>query len=131
MKLKEQLEPISSLLIDPDKSQYVSIVLDGILKAASDEYAIFIYEHETDAYLFNSNISRIESIIEEVVNKKYKVIATHNDSWEVIKKDFNNKKRVFEYKEETEDMLLKLKKNDKDEPNEIEDLFGESVQYES
>ena len=50
--------------------------------------------------LFNENLLIIEETIEKILNKKYNLIATDLDEWEIIKNDFNHKLRPFIYKEE-------------------------------
>ena len=131
LKLKEDLEPISAELLNPDISQVVSIILDGTLKAASDEYAIFVYENENGAYIFNENILDVESVIEKVIDKKYKVIGIDEESWNKIKNDFNKKIRVFEYREEPEFKFKSEKAEEQNETTQIDDLFGDSVEYEN
>ena len=49
------------------------------------------------------------------------IIATDNADWETIKQDFNSKKTIYEYQEETnklEDILKK--KTGRKRPNQIE-----------
>ena len=129
LQLKDELESLSSWLIKPEVSQVVSIILDGTLKAASDEYVIFIYETENGADMFNENILDIESVIESFVNKKYKVIATDQNSWEKIKNEFNHKTRIFEYA--VEPPINENEKNNEElAKNEIDKLFSCDIEYE-
>lgn len=131
LKLKEDLEPISAQLMNPDVSQIVSIILDGTMKAASDEYAVFVYENENGAYIFNENILDIEKVIESLINKKYKVIATDEDSWNKIKNDFNKKIKVFEYRQEPEFNFNNDVTESDTENTKIDELFGDQVEYEN
>lgn len=132
VEIRNNLKDLSGLLINPDISQVVSIVLDGVIKAASDEYIVFVYENENNANLFNDNISDIENILESLLNKKYKVIATDLSSWNIIKDDFNNRKKVFNYVTE-ENMFQKCGKIEVEskDNSEIDDLFGSAVEYEN
>ena len=124
--IKEQ-EGIKSFLIDPNYSRYASIILDGTLKAASKEYLIYVYNEEETTDLFNENLMCIENTLGKVFNKKYKVIATDIISWEIIKKEFNNKKKKYELREEPVEFLKKLEKKEKN--NEIENLFEDNIIY--
>jgi len=98
-------------LLDSDISPFISIILDGNLKAASENNLIFVYKNKRTSNLFNENILNVEKTIEKVLKKPYKVIATDVEHWENIKNEFNNKKRQYNYIEETFN---------------IEDLFSET-----
>ena len=130
LQLKDELENLTSWLINPDRSQIVSIILDGTIKAASDEYIIFIYETENGSNIFNENLLEIEDVIESFINKKYKVIATDQNNWEFIKNEFNHKTRVFEYVEEPK-LEVKETIKEKVSNNKIDDLFGDTIEYEN
>ena len=122
------LELLNDLLLDPEYSHSASIILDGTLKAASNENLIFVYKTKRLSDLFNENLPIIEETIEKILNKKYNLIATNLDEWEIIKNDFNHKLRPFIYKEE----LFKLEDifKDEEEPkNNIETMFEDIIEY--
>lgn len=120
--LEDDLKP---LLINLDYSKYVSIILDGVLKAASKDHLVYVYEKEVDSDLFNENIINIEEVINKVFNGVYKVIATDNISWEIIKKEFNSHIKQYEYIEE--ENINEIFQNGIQ--NEIENLFSDAIQY--
>jgi len=102
-------------LLDSDISPFISIILDGNLKAASENNLIFVYKNKRTSNLFNENILNVEKTIEKVLKKQYKVIATDIEHWEQIKNEFNNKKRQYNYIEETfniEDLFNETKTGD-------------------
>lgn len=122
------LELLNDLLLDPEYSHSASIILDGTLKAASNENLIFVYKTKRLSDLFNENLPIIEETIEKILNKKYNLIATNLDEWEIIKNDFNHKLRPFIYKEE----LFKLEdifKNEEETKNNIETMFEDIIEY--
>ena len=121
------LELLNDLLLDPDYSKSASIILDGTLKAASDENLIFVYKTKRLADIFNENLIVLEETIAKVLNKKYNLIATNLDEWEIIKKDFNNKLRPFIYKEE-QFKLEDIFKEDESEDN-IQTMFEDIIEY--
>ena len=125
-KIKSLEDDLKPLLINLDYSKYVSIILDGNLKAASENYLIYVFNTETDSDLFNENILKIEEIVAKVFKHNYKVISTDNISWEIIKKEFNSHLKQYTYVEETEsiDQILKNEKK-----NEIENLFSDAINY--
>ena len=101
IETKEKLEEINNLLLNPDYSKYASIILDGTLKAASEDHLIFVYQNDRLSNLFNENLKNIEKTITKVLDQQFKTIATEINSWEKIKNNFNSKKKVYNYIEET------------------------------
>ena len=121
------LELLNDLLLDPDFSNSASILLDGTLKAASNENLIFVYKTSRLANIFNENLPIIEETIAKILNKKYNLIAASLDEWEVIKKDFNNKLRPFIYKEEQFNLEDIFK--DEEPENTITTMFEDIIEY--
>lgn len=129
LEFKNTLKKIMDYVMDEKYNIYATMILDGELKAVSDEYAIFTYATSHLSNLFNENIINIENLINEIFNKHYKVVAVDLEKWNIIKEDFNSKKRKFEYKTEEisiEDIINKL---NKDSDDDIQSLFGEIVEY--
>ena len=125
--IKPSLELLNDLLLDPDYSNSASMLLDGILKAASEENLIFVYKTKRLADLFNENLLDLEETIAKILNKKYNLIATYLDEWETIKKEFNNKLRPFIYKEEhfnLEDIFKEEESKDN-----IQTMFEDIIEY--
>lgn len=122
IELKEELNTLNKILLNPEYSKYASIILDGNLKAASENNLIYVYQNERLSDLFNENITKIEKTIKTAINKNYKVIATDTNSWEKIKNDFNSKKKVYNYKEETIS-LDDIFKEVQNELSEFEDII--------
>ena len=121
------LELLNDLLLNPDYSKSASILLDGALKAASEENLIFVYNTKRLSDLFNENLINLEETLAKILNKKYNLIATNIDEWEILKKDFNNKLRKFIYKEE--DFKLEDIFKDEEEKNNIETMFEDIIEY--
>lgn len=129
IELKNDLSRVMDYVMDEKYNVYATMVLDGELKAVSDEYAIFTYKTEHLSNLFNENIINIENLIKEVFNKPYKVVAVDIDKWNVIKDNFNSKKQKFEYQDEIysiEEILSKLNNEPEDD---MKSLFGDIVEY--
>ena len=129
IELKNDLSRVMDYVMDEKYNVYATMVLDGELKAVSDEYAIFTYKTEHLSNLFNENIINIENLIKEVFNKPYKVVAVDIDKWNIIKDNFNSKKQKFEYQDEIysiEEILSKLNNEPEDD---MKSLFGDIVEY--
>ena len=127
IKIKDLHENLKPLLINPDYSQVVSVILDGTLKAAGKNYLVYVFENETNSDLFNQYILKIEDILETQFGNKYNVISTDIISWEIIKEEYNSRTKQYQYIEE--DVDIKQIFNETEEKNEIENLFSNTIQY--
>ena len=121
--LGEKINELNNYLLDPDISQYAGVILDGTLKAASEENLIFVYDTERSANAFNESLLNIEDTLEKVLSGKYKAIATDKNHWDKIKNEFNGKKKEYTYKEEHIDIEKLLKPENKTEFSGFEDII--------
>ncbi len=127
--LKTELKKVMDYVMDEKYNIYATMILDGELKAVSDEYAIFAYATIHLSNLFNENITKIENLINLVLNKHYKVIAVDLEKWNIIKDNFNTKKQIYKYQEENINIDEIIKKLNKEETDDMQSLFGEIVEY--
>ena len=126
IEIKNKLDnKLNELLLNPDYSHATSMILDGELKAASQENLIFVYKTNRIANAFNENLIQLENTVEKALNKKYNLIAADMDEWEIIKDEFNNKKRSFTYKKEEFDIEQVLKT----ESGDIISMFEDIIEY--
>ncbi len=129
LEIKEKISNIEEYLLDKKYAKVASIILDGELKAASDEGLIFIYKTNNLSNQFIENIIDIEELISEVFNNNYKVISTDIDDWETIKNKFNKDKSQFIYQEDNynlDTIVNSVKKQIKDD---MTSVFGDIVEY--
>lgn len=124
--IAEKIQILNDYLLDPDISKYASIILDGTLKAASEENLIFVFNSDRTVQLFNENIPKIEATLTKVLDNRYKVIATDTNNWETIKNEFNNKKKTYTYRQEDFDINDIFNKKDKKDDLSI---FEEIIEY--
>ena len=104
--IKESIKQLSDYVTDPEFGRYSSLLMDGELKAASDEYLLFVYDTENSSKTFNNELYDIENFVAKILQQKYKVISVPKISWEIIKKDFNSKNREFLYVPEDFDVRM-------------------------
>ena len=121
---KDRIDEIRSLIINPDYSEYASMVIDGDLRALGNENMIFVFSNERDSNQFNENIIKIDKMLKDYFDKTYKTIAVTKEEWETIKTEFNSKKRQYTYMEEP-----KIIDESKEEKDELEEMFGEIIEY--
>jgi len=137
LEFKEKFDDIKELLMDPDYSSIISLMLDGEIKVKGDNYLIFVYESKNLDEYFNSILLDIEKILKKVFDEELKPIAISNDSWEIIKTEFNNslkqKKKIYNYIEETYNLEEIFKKEEQKisatSNNEIEEIFEDIIVY--
>lgn len=129
LEVKEELSSIEEYLLDNKYARAASIILDGQLKAASDEGLIFVYKTDSLSNQFIENIVNIEELINVVFNNKYNVISTDLDEWEIIKNKFNKDKTQFKYSEDNYDLNLIIKNVKKQIQDDMASIFGDIVEY--
>lgn len=121
--MKIKLEEIRIMLMNPEYSEITSLVLEGTLKAVGNNNMIFVYENERLSKIFNEQILKIENLFNEVFNQKYLPISTNIETWNVIKEEFNNKKKIYKYIDEP--IIETLEKNN----NSIDKEFSDIIEY--
>ena len=111
LEIKNNISQVKPLLINNKYSQYVSLLLDGSIRAASDNNLLFMYEINSDAQLFNNNTQILEEIIEKSLGNNYKLIAVNLNEWNKIKDEFNSHTKAYVYKVEKKDSVEELFEN--------------------
>ena len=139
MLFKSKLEEMKELLMDPEYSSTISLILDGELKAKGNDYLIFIYKESNLSELFNQSLIEIEKVFLKVYNENIKPIALSEEEWEPIKLEFNknmkSKNNIYKFVNENktlEEIYEISKKNDKNSvevKNEIEEIFEDDIVY--
>ena len=124
--IKESIKQLNDYVTDPEFGRYSSLLMDGELKAASDEYLLFVYDTENSSKTFNNELYDIENFVAKILQQKYKVISVPKISWEIIKKDFNSKNREFLYVPEDFDVRMI---ND-DGAETFDNIFNNIIEYE-
>ena len=129
LDFKKNFSIIEDLLMDPDYSNIVSLLLDGEIKAKGKDNLLFVYKTKNLEEVFNASLLDIEKIFEKTFNELLKPIAISEEEWEPIKEKF---KKLYEYKEENinlEDIFKKEEKIIEESKNQIEEMFDEEIVY--
>ncbi|MCI9434272.1 MAG: DNA polymerase III subunit gamma/tau [Bacilli bacterium] len=130
INFREKCKGLNTKLLDPDCGEFVSMILDGELKAASDEYLVFVFKTQNITKIFNLSIVKIEKFLNSEFNTNYKIIGVEQQQWDLIKEEFNNKTKKFEYKEEKIDLLEIFPNNEnKNLDSSIDSMFKNIVEY--
>ncbi|MBR6691001.1 MAG: DNA polymerase III subunit gamma/tau [Bacilli bacterium] len=133
---KKDLDNIKELLMDPDYSSVVSLIIDGDLKAKGNQNLLFVYKLKNLEECFNLSLIDIEKALKKVFNEELKPIAVSEEEWEPIKVEFNkhmkSKTNAYEYNEEVmslKDIYDITDKETTSNTNEIEEIFEDMIVY--
>lgn len=131
-QFKEKLEILKELLLDPDYSKLVSLLLDGELKVISDKNMIFVYKTSLMADAFNLELLALEKLFKEKLEDDYRLIAVDEQEWNTIKTEYNKNKKAYHYQEETIDIhkIFEKENTNVKKTNIIDELFDSIVEYE-
>ena len=127
IKVLDERKILQKYLLDQNFGKYSSLLLDGNIKAGSEEGLLYVYEYEEDAEIFNNNLKDIEEFMNKNINANYKLIAVNKNEWEIIKNEFNTKSKKYEYIEEK--YFPENKKKEETNKNEMEKMFENIVEY--
>ncbi len=125
LALQEKNELLKEYILDKKIGKYAALLNDGKLKAASDEYIIYVYDSESDVELFNNNLQMVEKTFTKGTNESYRLISVTLDEWNKIKDEFNNKKKKYVYVAESEVPV----ENKLVSKSGIDNLFDDIVEY--
>ena len=135
LSFKKNLDLMKELLMNPDYSSNVSLILDGELKVKGNQNLIFVYEVKSLEECFNQSLIQIQKIFYLVFKQEFKPIAVNQEEWEKIKVEFNNNikqnKLAYEYKDEMplEKIFKTKEKSQKIKNNIIEENFEDIIVY--
>jgi DNA polymerase III subunit gamma/tau len=128
-KIKEEMSNLEEYSVNSKYKKIISLLIDGEIKAFGNNQIIYVFSDDYCTQKFNEELNKIEELIYKITNQKYKVIASNNDEWDKIKKEFNSKIKKYAYIEENFDIQKFATKIKKEEVNLINDTFGEIVKY--
>ena len=130
IEYKEKFKSLNFKLLDPENGEIISMILDGELKAASEEYLLFVLKKDNITKLFNLSIPKIEQFLNNKYSTKFKVIGVEQHKWNYIKDQFNNKTEKFEYTSELINYEDIFKDTDlKKDESTIDSMFKNIVEY--
>ena len=95
--IKASLEHLKNYIIDPVYGKYISMFLDGQVKATSEESFIIVFDDKATSEIFNTNIPILEQILIKFLNNNKLVISTYLEEWNKIKQEFNSKQKQYIY----------------------------------
>ncbi|MDD2392192.1 MAG: DNA polymerase III subunit gamma/tau [Bacilli bacterium] len=125
IEIKKMIESSKGFILNKKYGDLMSLILDSKIKACGNNYLIFVYDSDRMSDFFNENILQIEELIKKITKEEFKVISTCINEWNIIKEEFNNRKKKYTFTEETNTLSI-LKKKEEDQ---MLDFFGDIVEY--
>ena len=129
INLKNKLSSINNLILDPDYGEIVSMLFDGEIKAANDEYIVFVFKTENITNMFNYSLLEVEDFFNKKFNVNYKLIGVSQNNWNYIKTEFNNKEKKYSYVKENFELNEILNNKSKKINSPIDSMFKNIVEY--
>lgn len=130
LSFKDKMNDFKKYSSSVNYSFAADLILDGQLKAISNEYAVFMYSSQLTTDIFNRKLDLVEELISKVFSHKLKAISIDEENWNIIKKEFNEKTREFSYNTEDESISKCLLEKVNNEKKDLDELYGSLVQYE-
>ncbi len=128
IEIKNKIEDVKKLLLDAEYSNYASMILDAEIKVASEDHIVFLCKNERMEMEFLQNLPYIDITLEKVFGKKMIASATNSVNWAIIKNEFNNKLKKYEWMEEADD-IKKYYENQEIALSMIDNIFKDIVEY--
>lgn len=130
LSFKDKMNDFKKYSSSVNYSFAADLILDGQLKAISNEYVVFMYSSQLTSDIFNRKLDLVEELISKVFSHKLKAISIDEENWNIIKKEFNEKTREFSYNTEDESISKCLLEKVNNEKKDLDELYGSLVQYE-
>ena len=88
LSFKDKMNDFKKYSSSVNYSFAADLILDGQLKAISNEYVVFMYSSQLTADIFNRKLDLVEELISKVFSHKLKAISIDEENWNIIKKEF-------------------------------------------
>lgn len=125
-EIKEAFLKLKEYLVTNKNKTAVTILMDCNVVAASEERILLTYKYDSLVYEHDQNKTKIEKIINELLNKKCKVVAISEEKWKEIRPKYvelKQKNKKIELMEEVEEETISCKIEK--ESNELDELINE------
>ncbi len=129
-EIKKIFMDLKTHLIDGENKSIISLLMDSEVVAASENHILLKYKYESLVQENDNNINKIEKIISELTNVKYKVVAICCEEWETIRPHYiemKNKNGKIELIEENEDDTISCSKDEECLYGDIINDFGDGI----
>ena len=100
LNFKNDIQKIQDYQFDKKYSDIVNLILDGEIKAFGKEYFIIVFPNAQLTTEFNNNIQLVDKLMEITFKQQIHGVSVNNENWELIKKEFNSKEKVYQFIEE-------------------------------
>ncbi len=137
LDLKEKWSQLNDFVFNQEFGYLVCILLDGTLRAASDENVIISYPYDSMVEKGYGCISKLEEIFTRVFGISIHLVFITDERWNQEKAEFIRRKNqnvAYEYKNEPQEVVNEVQIDLKSGQSEISrsaiELFGDIVEIE-
>ena len=134
-EIKEAFKKLGEYLANSKNKTSVTLLMDCNINAASENRLLLTYKYDSLVYEHDKNINKIEKIISELTNRKYKVVAISEEKWNELRPryiELKEKNKKIELIEEIEEETMSCKIENKNDGlnNTIEDFGFDIIELE-
>lgn len=132
-EIKQVLSNLSEHLATNKNKAAITILMDCSVCAASEDRILLTYKYDSMVYEHDQNKTKIEKIINELLNKKYKVVAISEEKWKELRPKYveiKQKNKKIELMEEVEEETISCKIEQQTNQSELDNAinaFGVSM----
>lgn len=125
--LNKKMSNIENYISNKKYTNIVRILKETKIVCAGEENLILMTDTELKISTLNENITKVESLLKDILESGFKTVIVSCDEWENIKKEFvENKNKNKKYEIISEKNIVD-KREKKAIENEAINLFGEEV----
>lgn len=124
---KKALSNLSEHLATNKNKAAITVLMDCSVCAVSEDRMLLTYKYDSMVYEHDQNKSKIEKIISELLNRKYKVVAISEEKWKELRPKYvelKQKNKKIELMQEIEEETIPCKIEQQTNSNELENTIN-------
>jgi len=128
-EFNEILKECDKYLVNKKYKEVANLLMDAKVAAASDHHVFLTYEHDSLVENHDNELKKIENLIKEISEKKYKIVALTEKEWKKKRPyyvEIKKTQKEIKLLEETEVIPMKREERYILIDNAI-DMFGEEI----
>ncbi len=129
-EIKKAFQSLDKYLLQPKYKTIASTLMDSNINAASNDHLLLTYKYDSMVQEHDKNNKRIEKLINEIISRKYKIVAISEERWKEIRPkyiDLKDRNQKIELMEEIEDESIACSIEKNTEYDEIINEFGNEI----
>ncbi len=134
-EVKEAFQRLGEYLATSKNKAIATLLMDCNINAASEDRVLLTYKYDSLVYEHDKNKTKVEKILKDLLNKKYKVVAISEEKWKELRPKYvelKEKNKKIELMEEIEDETIscKIETTTSELDNTLEDFGFDIIEME-